>query len=228
MKRCWEDFTMGVLPQILHRGCFSSVALISFPHPSHWSPLASSNPQNGQVPFTKRSARNLHETSQWSFKVWQATHNIIQFQFHALNIPYLLELMHRTSHTCYRYGTEHPIPVTVGALELLYTVLQDVPVLVQLPENVLSNSERAEHIPRSLFHQLQRGLTLPDVMSRKQVALTQSAAELSCVQSSRNQCWTSHRSLYAACCTYHRSLAESDLLPWLWFRWLCHIRPCHR
>lgn len=43
----------------LHLGSLSSMAFSSLPHPSHWSPRASSKPQRGQVPSTNRSARNL-------------------------------------------------------------------------------------------------------------------------------------------------------------------------
>ena len=51
---CLLVFVLGVALQILHLGFRSSTALINFPQPSHWSPLASSNPQpgSGQVPST--------------------------------------------------------------------------------------------------------------------------------------------------------------------------------
>ena len=47
MKICLLVFVFGVELQILHLGFRSSTALISFPHVSHWSPLASSKPQPG-------------------------------------------------------------------------------------------------------------------------------------------------------------------------------------
>ena len=51
---CLLVLVLGVALQILHLGFRSSTALINFPQPSHWSPLASSNPQpgSGQVPST--------------------------------------------------------------------------------------------------------------------------------------------------------------------------------
>ena len=58
-NRCWELTITGEALQILHFGFTRSTALRSFPHPSHWSPLASSKPQRGQVPSTNLSARNL-------------------------------------------------------------------------------------------------------------------------------------------------------------------------
>ena len=66
------DRTSGVLLHSLHVGLISSMALINFPHLSHWSPLASSYIQSGHVPSTKRSAKNLkkkeHKTIQHHHK----------------------------------------------------------------------------------------------------------------------------------------------------------------
>ena len=58
------DRTSGVLLHSLHVGLISSMALINFPHLSHWSPLASSYIQSGHVPSTKRSAKNLKKRAQ--------------------------------------------------------------------------------------------------------------------------------------------------------------------
>jgi len=49
----------------LHVGLFNSVEFRSFPHLSHWSPRAESysHPGVGQVPSTRRLAKNLSHVS---------------------------------------------------------------------------------------------------------------------------------------------------------------------
>ena len=73
-NRWLEVFTTGGLLHNLHLGFLRSTAFSNFPHLSHWSPLASSYPQpaSGQVPSTKRSARNLKKGKKikffWNFQ----------------------------------------------------------------------------------------------------------------------------------------------------------------
>lgn len=67
-KNCTDGLTIGELLHTLHRGLISSVALTRWPHPSHWSPRASSYLHPGHVPSTNLSAKNLSHFSQsnWS------------------------------------------------------------------------------------------------------------------------------------------------------------------
>jgi hypothetical protein len=51
-------FKIGVSPVMVLFGLIKSVAFNVDPHFSHWSPYASGLSHFGQVPVTKRSAKN--------------------------------------------------------------------------------------------------------------------------------------------------------------------------
>ena len=62
--RCSLSRTTGVEPHVVHTGLPSSSAAYVLPHLSQLSPYWFSAPHFGQVPFTKRSGRNIWHFSQ--------------------------------------------------------------------------------------------------------------------------------------------------------------------
>ena len=57
-NQCFVAFITGISPVIVDFGLIKSVAFKDEPHFSHWSPYASGFSHFGQVPVTKRSAKN--------------------------------------------------------------------------------------------------------------------------------------------------------------------------
>src|SRR5690606_18732327 len=68
-NQCLVDFNTGVEPVIVDFGLIKSVAFNEVPHFSHWSPYAPSLLHFGQVPVTKRSAKNCSASASYNCSV---------------------------------------------------------------------------------------------------------------------------------------------------------------